>query len=96
MEGTKERRQPFFLNNSFLLAFCVVTFTVAVFEGIGGIVMWTHFNAEQNSLRSEFQALKVDYSKIQNTLTDTTEGIICNVYIYEFHVNTINSFVRDR
>ena len=77
MEGIKERKQPFCLSGSFLLTLCVVTLTVAVFEGIGGIVMWTHFSTEQTSLRNELQALKTDYYEIKNELTqdpDTQEG----------------------
>ena len=76
MEGFKEKKQPFCLSGSFLLAFCVVTFSVAVFEGIGGIVMWTHFSAEQTNLRNEFQALRTVYHGLTNEIQQpkTQEG----------------------
>ena len=72
MEEFKEKKKPYCLSGSFLLAFCVVTFTVAVFEGIGGIVMWTHFSAEQTNLRNEFQAIR-DYYELKIKMTQESE-----------------------
>jgi hypothetical protein len=98
MEGFKERKQPFCLSGSFLLAFCVVTFTVAVFEGIGGIVMWTHFSAEQTNLRNEFQAIR-DYYKLNSAMTqepDTQGGKqMQNLTMLMFSMYSKKSYIKN-
>ena len=45
-----ERRERFCLSRPLLLGFIAVTFTVAMLEGVGFIVAWTHFEGEGNAL----------------------------------------------
>ena len=104
MEGEVKRRHGanFCLKNSFLLAFCTVTFTVALLEGIGGVLLWTHYenqlvgmrtryDSQQSALRDVVEELRGELSKLKEDMTISTDQQdgTCPEHNY-CHVNLMN------
>ena len=53
MDIETTKRSHFCLSSTFLLVLGIVTFTIAVFEGIGGAVLWTHYQSELQEIRGK-------------------------------------------
>ena len=58
MEVEKAKRNHFCFSSTFLLVLGIVTFTIAVFEGIGGAILWNHYESELQGFRERLDALE--------------------------------------
>ena len=58
MEVEKAKRNHFCFSSTFLLVLGIVTFTIAVFEGIGGAILWNHYESELQVIRESLDGLK--------------------------------------
>ena len=68
---SKDRKQRHW--NTFLTAFVAVTFTVALLEGAGLIIFYTHFQAENAALETRIATLETR-ELAPNTVEMVTES----------------------
>ena len=71
---SKERKQRHY--NTFLTAFVAVTFTVALLEGAGLIIFYTHFQAETAGLETRIATLEARElaAKTVEMATESSKG----------------------
>ena len=68
---SKERKQRHY--NTFLTAFVAVTFTVALLEGAGLIIFYTHFQAENAALETRIATLEYPPNTVE-MVTESSTG----------------------
>ena len=68
---SKERKQRHY--NTFLTAFVAVTFTVALLEGAGLIIFYTHFQAENAALETRIATLELPPNTVE-MVTESSTG----------------------
>ena len=69
-----EKRESRLLSQPILMVFIAVTFTVALLEGVGLILVWTHFSNTEMRLDSRISAVEIKILE-QGTVTEgPTQG----------------------
>ena len=68
-----EKRESRLLSQPILMVFIAVTFTVALLEGVGLILVWTHFSNTEMRLDSRISAVESKILEGINTQGPTQE-----------------------
>jgi hypothetical protein len=74
-----EKRKGCSFSTGILAVFTAVTFTVALLEGAGLVVFWTHFQSSEMALQSQIQGLN---NKVLELSGESSQGVCVCVHIH--------------